>query len=66
MAMKKGKTAFQRRFATQGEIVVDYFARLARRGGQAKGRNHEGPAWQELLSEAYMLYDNQYAVSTGR
>ena len=48
MAMKKGKTAFQRRFATQGEIVVDYFARLGRRGGQAKARNHGGPAWQEV------------------
>ncbi len=62
MRAKKGQKALQTKLAMEGEMMVDYFARLGKRGGLAKARNQREAYVSTLPPEQRAVYEHQQAV----
>lgn len=66
MRAKKAQKALQTKLAMRGEMVVEYFARLGQRGGQAKARKRREAVFRGLPPEARVLCDHQRQVLSGQ
>ncbi len=66
MRGKKGQKALQARLANQGQMLVDYFARIGRRGGLAKARNRREAALRTMSPEQRQFYEHQRRVFSER
>lgn len=65
MRGKKGQIALQTKLAMEGEMLVDYFARIGQRGGHAKARKRREAALDTMPPEQRLIYDHQKAVLSG-
>lgn len=66
MRAKKAQKALQSKLANEGEMLVDYFARIGQRGGLAKARNRRESVMRALPPEQRLIYENQQAVLSGQ
>lgn len=66
MRAKKGQKALQMKLANQGEMLVEYFAEIGRRGGLAKARRRREVALDTMPPEQHLIFDHQQAVLSGR
>ncbi len=66
MRAKKGQKALQTKLAMEGEMVVDYFARLGKRGGLAKARRRREAYVTTLPPEQRLIYSHQQAGLSGQ